>query len=651
MLAFFRRLTHSKVGVIITFLVLGVIALAFAAGDVTGLSSMTGGAGITGGDVATVGKAEVSANELKTQAQTQLEGFRQQQPTLDMATFVNQGGFEGTLDRIISSMALEQFGRAQGMVVSKRSVDGQIASIPALQGPTGKFDENLYRQVLAQRKLTDAQIRSDIVRDTFAQQLTIPSTGATQVSSQLALPYASLLLEKRTGTIGFIPAAVVPAGAAPSDADLNTFYTRNVARYTVPERRIIRYAVVSPDQVETQAVATDAEIAKAYQQDRARYAATEKRTITQVVVADQAGATALAAKVKAGTSLADAARAAGLEASTQAGVEKAAYAGTTSAQVADAVFTAASGAVIGPVRTQLGWTVAKVDKIENVAGRSLDQVRGEIAAALGIQKAAAALSDIHDKIDDSLSKNATFDEVIADQKLKPVTTPALIASGLNPDDATSKPDPAIAPLVTAAFQAADGDGPQLVQLGTDGGFAVVALGRVVPATPRPLAQVRAAVLRDVTADRSRQAARKVAADVLARINKGMTIQQSLAQTKLPIPAARPLTASRAQIAADPRGAPPALALMFSMAPNTAKTLAAPDDSGWFVIKLDSIASGNAAGNDAAIKAARANIGRSVGREYVEQFAKAVRADVGVKTNAASLARVRADLLGQGGTGN
>jgi peptidyl-prolyl cis-trans isomerase D len=651
MLAFFRRLTHSKVGVIITFLVLGVIALAFAAGDVTGLSSMTGGSGITGGDVAKVGKAEVTVNELKTQAQTQLEGFRQEQPTLDMATFVNQGGLDGTLDRIISSMALEQFGRAQGMVVSKRAVDGQIASIPALQGPTGKFDENLYRQVLAQRKLTDAQIRSDIVRDTFAQQLTVPSNGATQVANQLALPYASLLLEKRTGTIGFIPAALVPAGPAPSDADLTTFYKRNVARYTVPERRIIRYAIVTPGQVKAQAVPTDAEIAKTYQQDRARYAPTEKRTITQVVVADQAGATALATKVKAGTSLADAARAAGLEASTQTGVEKAAYAGTASPQVADAVFAAASGTVVGPIRTQLGWTVAKIDKVENVAGRSLDQVRGEIAAALGIQKSTQALSAIHDKIDDSLSSNATFDEVIADQKLQPVTTPALIANGANPDDSASKPDPAIAPLVAAAFQAAEGDGPQLVQVGTDGGFAVVALGRVVPATPRPLAQIRAAVLHDVTADRARQAARRVAAEVLARINKGMPLQQSLAQTKLPIPAARPLTASRAQVAADPRGAPPALALMFSMAPNTAKTLAAPDDSGWFVIKLDSVQSGNATGNDAAIKAARGNIARSVGREYVEQFAKAVRADVGVKTNAASIARVRADLLGQGGTGN
>ncbi len=651
MLAFFRRLTHSKVGVIITFLVLGVIALAFAAGDVTGLSSMTGGAGITGGDVAKVGKAEVTANQLKTQAQTELEGFRQQQPTLDMATFVNQGGFDGTLDRIVSSMALEQFGRAQGMVVSKRAIDGQIASIPSLQGPTGKFDENLYRQILAQRKLTDAQIRSDIERDTFAQQLTIPSTGATQVSDQLALPYASLLLEKRTGTIGFIPTAAVPAGPAPSDADLAVFYKRNIARYTVPERRIVRYAIVTPEQVKAQAVPTDAEIAKTYQQDRARYAATEKRTITQVVVADQAGATALAAKVKGGASLADAARAAGLEASTQTSVEKAAYAGTSSPQVSDAVFSAADGAVIGPVRTQLGWVVAKVDKVEKVAARSLDQVRAEIAAALGIQKAAQALSDIHDKIDDSLSKNATFDEVVADQKLQAVTTPALVVSGANPDDAASQPNPAIAPLVAAAFQAVDGDGPQLVQLGTDGGFAVVALGRVVPAAPRPLAQVRAAVLRDVTADRSRQAANRVAREVLARINKGMPIAQSLALTKLPIPAPRPLTASRAQIAANPRGAPPALALMFSMAPNTAKTLAAPDDSGWFVIKLDSIARGNATGNAAAIKAARSDIGRSVGREYVEQFAKAVRADVGVKTNASAVARVRADLLGQGGSGN
>ena len=54
MLSFFRRLTKSRFGVIITFGILGVIALAFAAGDMTGLGG-TGSGGVAADDVATVG--------------------------------------------------------------------------------------------------------------------------------------------------------------------------------------------------------------------------------------------------------------------------------------------------------------------------------------------------------------------------------------------------------------------------------------------------------------------------------------------------------------------------------------------------------------------------------------------------------------------
>ncbi len=39
MLSFFRRIINSKAGVVVTFIVLGVIALAFAAGDITGLAA------------------------------------------------------------------------------------------------------------------------------------------------------------------------------------------------------------------------------------------------------------------------------------------------------------------------------------------------------------------------------------------------------------------------------------------------------------------------------------------------------------------------------------------------------------------------------------------------------------------------------------
>ena len=644
MLSFFRRIINSKAGIVVTFIVLGVIALAFAAGDITGLGGGT--SALSGGNVATVGGQKVGAAELRSRVQTEMQAARQQQPTVTMEQLLAQGMLQSVLDRTINGIALERFGHDQGMVVSKRSIDGVIASIPGLRGPNGQFDPANYQRLLADQKLTDAQVRTDIARDIVAQQLMLPTQGATQVPMKVALPYASLLLEKRTGQVGFIPARAVDTGPAPTDAELQAFYRRNIARYTVPERRVVRYALVSPDRVKANAVPTDAEIAAAYKQQASRFAAAEKRTISQVVIADQAGATALAAKVKGGTAIADAARAAGLEPAVQTGVTKAAYAAASTPAIADAAFAAQRGGVIGPVRGPLGWIVARVDAIEQVAGKTLEQARPELVAELSKQKLQQALSDVHDKLDDALAKNATFDEAVADQKLTAQTTPALLASGVNPD-APAQPDPAVAPVAAAAFQMAEGDPAQLVPVGTDGGFAVVAIGRVVAAAPRPLAQVRAQVVADVTADRARTAARKLATDILARVNKGMPLAQAMAASGRALPPVQPASATRAQLAQQQGNVQPALALMFSMAKGDAKLLEAPENAGWLIVRLDTVVPGNAAGTPAAVAGARGSIAQLVGREYAEQFARAVRGAVGVKTDAAALAKVRADLTGNG----
>lgn len=638
MLSFFRRIINSKVGFVVTFIVLGVIALAFAASDISN-TQLSGGGGLADNQVAEVGGEAISVADLRTRVQDELQAARQQQPTLDIGTFLAAGALDGVLQRMVTGTALAEFGREQGMVVSKRLVDGQIASIPALQGPTGKFDENLYRRILAERRLTDARVREDIRRDILVQQLTGPTVGAGQVPQQLAIPYASLLLEQRAGQLGVIPASAVTVDTTPTPAELQTFYGRNLSRYRVPERRSIRYALVTPEAVRAGATPTDAEIAQYYAQNRASYQPTERRTVAQVVVADQAGANALAARVRGGASIAAAAQAAGLEASTAAGVDKAAYAAQTSPAVADAVFTAARGAVVGPVRGPLGYTVARVEAVEQVAGRTLAQVREEIAATLATRKSAEALADLRSRIDDGLADGATFDEAVVDAKLQPRATPPLAAG---------QADPALAPLLAAAFAAEDGDGPQLVPTGPDGGFAVVVVGQVLPAAPRPLGEIANQVTADLVADRRRQAARRIAGEVLAKVNRGTPLVQALAQSGMPAP--RPLAASRAELAQAQGGAAPALALMFSMPQGSAKLLEAPGE-GWQIIKLDRIQRGDASRIPAAVRAARTDISRLIGREYAEQFARAVRAEVGVETDAGAVARVRDELSGQGGAGN
>lgn len=645
MLGFFRRIINSRVGVIVTMGVLGLIAIAFALGDITGLQ--TGGA--SGATVAKVGGESVSETELTRRVQDELRGAQQRNPGLEMGQLVAEGGVEAILDRMLNGLALQAFGHDQGMVVSKALVGSELRNIPGLQGPTGKFDQAVYEQVLARNRLTDAQVQEDIARETMVQFLMRPQIGATQVPQSLALPYASLLLERRAGQVALIPASAMPTGAAPTDAQLQDWYKRNTARYSLPERRIVRYAMVTPEFVKARGTPSDAEIAAAYNGDKARWASRETRTVSLVTVLDQNAANALAAKIRGGTPVADAARAAGLEPRRLEKQDKQALASATSPAVANAAFAAANNGVIGPVRGSIGFVVGKIENVAQVAGKTLAEARPTLIEELTKKKTADALTGVRDSLETAIADNANFSELVAEQKLNVTTTPALTATGGNPEAPTAQPDPALLPILSAAFQSEEGDDPQVVQVAPDGSFALVALDRIVRAAPRPITQVRDQVAKDFQEDRARRAARAAASKALAAINGGTAFDKALADAGAKGAKTDRVVAARSQINADPRGPNPVLALLFSMKGGTAKMLEAPDRSGWLIVKVDQISPGDAAKAPQVIAATRQDLGRAMGPEYAQQFTEAVKRAMKVSRNAEALARVKASLSGEGGS--
>ncbi len=640
MLSSLRGVIYSKVGMVVTFGILIVIALAFAAGDVTGLSNAAGG--LLGHPLASVDGEKVTADDIRRRAQDELRAARQQRPELDMAAFVAAGGVESLVTRSLTGLALETFGEEQGMRVSRALVGSELKAIPAFAGATGQFDQQAYLRLIAQRGMTDAQVQREIARETMAQFLLVPTTGATQVPQQLALRYASLLLEKRAGEAALIPAT--PTGPAPTDAEVQDWYKRNVARYTTPERRVIRYALVTPQQFAAQAAPGEADIQKAYDADKAKYAPKPLRDVTLVTVLDQKAAQALAAKVRAGTPIAAAARAAGLEARTVAAAEQSSLATQTAPAVAAALFAAPQGTVVGPVAASIGFVVGRVDKVTQDPGKTLAQARPEIVAALTKARAAEAIGKVRDAVEDALADNANIAEVARDQKLTVQATPALLATGVNPDQPQGQPDPALAPIVAAGFAAEDGDTPVTVPLGEDGGFAIAALDRIVPATPLPLAQARAAVVADLTADRARRAAQAAANAVVAKVNAGTPLAAALAQAGVKARAER-VESTRAQITANQGQVNPVLAMMFGMKQGTARAIQAPDGRGWLVLRVDQVVPGDASRQPAAIQATRLDLGRAIGGEYAQQFANAVAAAQGAKRYPDAVAQLKKDLVG------
>ncbi len=454
MLGFFRRMTKSKVGIFVGLLLLAVIAIGFAMADLNGLRPGTTGS--SGATVATVGDDKITDTALTERIRGDVQQAAQRQPGLDIAQYIARGGFDGSLNRAISDAALRQFAQEHGLVVSDRYVDGQIASLPAFQGLDGRFNQQTFEQTLARARITPQQLRDDIRRATLTRLMLERTIESSFLPQQLALPYASLAKEARTGQVAIVPTAAFPAPAAPTDQQLQAYYTANRARYTVPERRVIRYAIVTPASVTAQSAPSDAEVQAAYRANAARFAPSQTRSISQVVVADQAAANRLAQAVRGGQSLGAAASAIGLEATTYAGQTRGQLAGRTSPAIAEAAFGAQQGAVVGPVRSPLGFVVFRVDAVTQVPGKTLEQARPELVAELAKTKGATALGAIQEKIDGGITDGATFDEIVADAKLSAQATPPITAQGIDPMN-PAQPDSGLAPIVEAGFAAEAGD--------------------------------------------------------------------------------------------------------------------------------------------------------------------------------------------------
>lgn len=650
MLGIFRGFLKSRFGVIVTFIVLGVIALAFGLSDIAGSRGAAGGG--NSDTLVTIGGGTVTAEDAKADTQRLFESNRQQFPQLQMAEFIAKGGFDQPLAQRINALALVAFAEGMGMRVGKGLVDSEIAQIGAFKGLDGKFDKNAYLQVLQQQRLTDREVHEQIGRDILARLVIGPlvpqSLGAAPVAADFATPYASMLLERRTGTIAFISTRAIPAGAPVTDAEAKDYYTRNVARYTVPERRVVKYAEIKFADLRAKAVPSDAEIAQAYAAQKDKFAPTETRDIRQVVVLDKAGAEALAAKVRGGTPIEAAAKAIGLDAGLLANQSRAAYAAQSSPAAADQVFAAVSGAIVGPLQTPLGWTVIQLEKITKVPGKSLDQAKPELVKALGDQKTAVAINDLHEKIADLIAKSTPLDDIARQLGLTLQATPAVDAQGLDPDAAAApaKPDPKIAALAALGFAAKPDDDPQMAQSAQDGSFILAKLDKVVPATPRPLNTVADQVKKDFLVDRQVRDGRVVAQGVTDKVNKGVPLAQALAETRLSLDATKPLAGNRAQFFTAQRSPQP-LILLFSMPVRTAKLLQAPYKGGWFVIVADSVTRSDARSQPAIIDKMRTGLARSLGEEYSQQFMRAVRQQVGVKRNEAAIGKLRATLGGPG----
>lgn len=643
MLRTFRRISKTKFGSLIIAFPFLMILGGFALADLQNFGTGNIGFGMSDTTLATVGDESVSGQEMDDAMRLRLDAARQQNPNADYPSIA--GEYNSVLKALISQHTLIAFANKIGFRISEPLIGAEIAKIPQTKGLNGQFSEDAYRAFLAQRRMTDAQVRSIITASLIDGLLVAPMSSNPRVSVGMATPFASMMLETREGQAALLPVELFAAGLKPSAQQIQAFYAANRGRYTIPEQRVIRYATISADSVGG-ATASAKEIEDYYKANAATYGGRELRDLSQVVTSDRKQADAIAARAKGGTALSAAASAvagAGAAVSELKGQTRQAYADVTSAQAAGAVFGAAQGAVIGPIQSEFGWTVVKVDAVNRVSGKSLESAREEIAAKLNADKRKLAIEDKVDQLQNAIDDGATFAEAAAGAKLAISSTPLITVAGTSVSDKAYRAPADLVPALRGSFEASPNDPPEVVTLPENRGYLLVSTGDIVPAAPPPLASIQARVAADWTASEGLKRAAAAARALSDKLNRGTAFDVALKQVGVDLPPLRPLAARRLEISSSQEAVPAAYQALFSIPQGKSKVVPATGSRGFAVVKVDKIVPGNALLQPGLITRVQGELQAATAEAYAEQFVAAAAKYLGVKTNDKAIADAKKRL--------
>ena len=206
----------------------------------------------TRNDVATVGSAKISQQELLSALNEQQERLRAQSGgQIDPAMFETPQIRHMVLDSLISRHLLAQQGQKSRLGVSDHELARFIASIPAFQ-ESGKFSKGRYEAALSAQGMRQDVFEARMRQDMVTQQLVFPVVGATIPGDAAARQWLMPQMEQReVAEANLSPNDYLAQVQLPADA-AQKYYAANHGKFELPAQVRAEYVVLSSDALSAQ---------------------------------------------------------------------------------------------------------------------------------------------------------------------------------------------------------------------------------------------------------------------------------------------------------------------------------------------------------------------------------------------------------------
>jgi len=506
---------------------LGVVVLALSGGMLLYLvPTGPGGTRSSTDAVARIGDQTITVAEIRQQL-NQIKQRNQVPPMLE-PYYAQQ-----ILHQLLLQKEMEYEATQLGIRVSNDEIADRIKLIlPAAFNGGAPIAPDQYAALVQSRaQMTVSEfednVRLGMLQEKFQKLVTDGiSAGPAELQEEFVYRNQKVKLD-----YAFIKPEDLQAKITLTDAEINAAYEKNKAKYQVPEKRVVRYAIVDVNQVHQGLQISEDQLKAQYQQNIQQYQVPNRVHVEHILLmtvgAGKTDAEVEEIRKKAEDILNQAKKGANFEDlakkySEDPGTKDKGgdlgwiVQGQTVAEFEKAAFSLPKGSISDLVKTQYGFHILKIIDKESAHTKPFDEVKDSIRTPLLLSEADKQAGDIADKLSQAIrqSNKVSLDDLAKQYHLtvgetRPVAmTDPLVELGNSQDVKVSD----------SIFRLREGE--LSLPIHTDRGYLVLSIKQIFPAHQGSLDEVRDKVTADLKQEKASIEARTKAEELAKRVKAG-----------------------------------------------------------------------------------------------------------------------------------
>jgi peptidyl-prolyl cis-trans isomerase D len=485
--------------------------------------------GVSGQDAAKVDGEKIPATEA-TKAWSDTQARWSQQFGTEIPEEQRARIQDNILESLVMQKLLELRLDNEHFRVSDARVLSEIQKNPSFKGADGNFDPAMARQLLQANGISEQEYFRDTRTRLLVNQLQQGLGGSYFLTRGEAQRLFNLENEEREVAYVLLNPEQFTASEPIEEAAVKAYYDKNGDRFMTTESVSLEYAELRLEQVAAEVSPTEDDLRKLYDDNRNRYVLEERRRARHILIPvtgdDDAGARKQAenvlAEARAGKDFAELAKQHSKDSTAADGgelgfIQKKDFPGP----FGDALFGMNVGDIAGPVKSQFGYHLIKLEEIQAGEAKSFESVRVELDAQYREEQAGALFGSRQDDMEQVLEKGESDLDKVASQL---GLTRGSIAEF--PRGGGAEPLGSSADLQQVVF------GDAVLNQGKIGGPIPLGENRLVlvkvtghrKAEVKPLAQVHEEIVALLNKERAVKAAEAAAAALVPRLEAGERLE-------------------------------------------------------------------------------------------------------------------------------